>query len=149
MDKQQPGNKIYITLIGSAPMASIDALLISLDRFKQILDSDSARDQFETAVRSIQPDLKSVHTFIDAVYAKKDPRSAVTMKGRTLVVEINQTSKDFYDCIQDHDIEDILSHVTAVGSLPAVKPANIPTRDYTVYPVRYMKGNFIKIANAL
>ncbi len=144
MDKQQAENKIYVTMIGSAPMASIDALIMSLDRFKNMLSSDSARDQFETAVRSIQTSLKGVHTFIDAVYANKDPRTGVTMKGRTLVIEINLSAKDFYDCVQDHDVDDILAHVTAVGSLPATKLPNQPAREYTVFPVKYVRGNFIK-----
>lgn len=149
MDKQQPGNKIYITMIGSAPMASLDALIMSLDRFKNILSSDSARTQFETAVRSIQPDLKSVHAFVDAVYAKKDPKFAVTMTGRTLVVEIAQTTNDFYDCIHDQDINDILAHVTAVGSMPAGKTATQKMREYTVFPVKYVNGRFIKTSGAL
>ena len=149
MDKQQPGNKIYITLVGSAPMASLDALIMSLERFKSILSSDSARTTFETAVRSIQPDLKSVHAFVDAVYAKKDPKFAVTMTGRTLVVEVAQTKDDFLDCIQDHDVDDILAHVTAVGSMPATKAANLKTRDYTAFPVKYVNGRFVKPTGAI
>jgi glycerate kinase len=129
-------------------MASLDALLMSLERFKGILSSESAQTNFETAVRSIQPDLKSVHVFIDSVYAKKDPKFTVTMTGRTLVVEIAQTSKDFYDCIHDQDIDEILSHITAVGSLPAAKPGTLRTRDYTSFPVKYVKGQFMKTSGA-
>ena len=145
MDNQQPSNKIYITMVGSAPMASLDALLMSLDRFKNSLSSDSGRDSYETTVRSVQPDLKSVHAFIDGVYAKKDPKFSVTMKGRTLVVEVQQSSRDFYECIQDQDIDEILKNVIAVGSLPAVKTAQQKMREYTVFPVRYVSGRFVKI----
>ena len=144
MDKAQPSNKIYITMIGSAPMASLDALIISLDRFKNSLSSDSARENFETAIRSVQPDMKSVHAFVDSVYAKKDPRYAVPTKGRTLVVEIKQTKNDFYDCIHDQDIDAILASVTAVGSMPSEKPANFKAREYTAFPVRYVNGRFVK-----
>lgn len=143
MDKQ-PQNKIYIAMIGGAPMASLDALIISLDRFVNSLSSDSGREQYETAVRSILPDIKSVHAFIDSVYAKKDPRYSVNMKGRTLVIEVNQTKNDFYDCIHDQDIKEILTHVTAVGSMPAQKTPNSPMREYVAFPVKYMNGRFVK-----
>lgn len=143
MDKQ-PQNKIYIAIIGGAPMASLDALIISLDRFVNSLSSDSGRESYETTVRGILPDIKSVHAFIDSVYAKKDPRYAVTMKGRTLVVEVNQTKNDFYDCIHDQDIKEILTHVTAVGSMPAQKTAGLNMREYTVFPVKYLHGRFVK-----
>lgn len=143
MDKQ-PQNKIYIAMIGGAPMASLDALIISLDRFVNSLSSDSGRESYETTVRGILPDIKSVHAFIDTVYAKKDPRYAVTMKGRTLVVEVNQTKNDFYDCIHDQDIKEILKNVTAVGSMPAQKMPNAPLREYTVFPVKYVGGRFTK-----
>lgn len=144
MDNSQSSNKIYVTMVGSAPMASLDALLISLDRFKNSLSSDSGRESYETSVRSIQPDLKSVHAFIDSVYAKRDPKYAVTMKGRTLVVEVQQSSRDFYDCIQDQDIDEILARVTAVGSLPATKTDSLKLREYTVFPVKYTNGRFLK-----
>ena len=144
MQKPQSENKIYIAMVGSAPMASLDALIISLDRFKNSLSSDSARDSYETAVRSILPDLKAVHDFVDSVYARKDPKYAVTMSGRTLVVEIKQSKNDFYDCIHDQDINEILAHVTAVGSMPATKAPNFKTREYVAFPVKYVNGRFIK-----
>jgi hypothetical protein len=131
-------------MIGSAPMASLDALILSLDRFKGILSSESAQTSFETTVRSILPSLKAVNTFVDAVYAIKDPRTAVTMKGRTLVVEVALTKEDFLDCIHDQDVNEILARVTAVGSLPAQKTPNQPVREYTAFPVRYLNGRFVK-----
>jgi hypothetical protein len=148
MQSPTQSNKIYIAMVGSAPMASLDALLISLDRFKNALSSDSARENFETAVRTIQPDLKSVHAFVDAVYAKKDPKFQINLRGRTLVVEINLSSNDFYECIHDQDIEEILTHVTAVGSMPADKTGGFKTREYTVFPVKYLKGQFVKTSSA-
>tara|TARA_R110000868_G_scaffold210193_2_gene460214 strand:+ start:934 stop:1371 length:438 start_codon:yes stop_codon:yes gene_type:complete len=138
-------DKIYVVVVGSAPMASLDALIISLDRFKNMLSSESAQTMFETAVRSIKPDLKSVHAFIDSVYVRKDARNTITMSGRTLVVEIAQSEDDFYDCIRDHDVTEILSRITAVGSMPAAKVGTFKTREYTVFPVRYMKGKFVKL----
>lgn len=152
MDRLQPKSnppsseprKIYVTLIGSAPMASLDALMLSLERFKGILSSDSAQTNFETTLRSIQPNIKSVNAFIDAVYAVKDPRMAVTMTGRTLVVEIGLTKEEFLDCIHDVDIDEILTHITAVGTLPAKKTAPQNTRDYVVFPIKYANGRFIK-----
>lgn len=138
-------NKIYVVVIGSAPMASLDALMLSLDRFKNMLSSESAQTQFETTIRSIQPTLTAVHAFIDAVYAQKNPTQAVTMAGRTLVVEINLSQKDFLECIHDYDVDEILSHITAVGSMPAKKTINQKTRDYTAFPVSYKNGNFVKI----
>lgn len=138
--------KIYIALVGSAPMASLDALMLSLERFKGILSSDSARSRFETTLRSIQPTLASVNAFVDAVYAEKNPTMAVTMTGRTLIVEINQTKDEFLDCVQDHDVDEILAHITAVGTMPAKKTANQKVRDYTAFPVKYEKGRFIKTA---
>ena len=137
-------NKIYVVLIGSAPMASLDALVISLDRFKNMLSSESAHDQFETAIRSVQPTLTAVHAFIDTVYAQKNPTLAVTMTGRALVIEINLSKNDFLECIHDYDVDEILSKVTAVGSLPAKKTLNQQIRDYTSFAVSYKRGNFIK-----
>lgn len=138
-------NKIYIVLIGSAPMASLDALMISLERFKNMLTSDSAQDQFETTIRSIQPNLPAVHTFIDKVYANKNPTQAVTMAGRTLIIEINLSKNDFLDCIHDYDIDEILKNVTAVGTIPAKKDMNQKTREYTTFSISYKKGKFTKI----
>ena len=140
----QPNSKIYIALVGSASMASLDALIMSLDRFKSLLDSDSARANFEITTRSIQPNLNAVHAFVDAVYAVKDPRYAVNMKGRTLIVEIQQSKSDFLDCIHDHDINEILAHVTAVGTMPAQKSAGQKMRDYVSFPVKYVNGKFVK-----
>ena len=125
-------------------MASLDALLISLDRFKSVLSSDSARTNFEITLRSIQPNLNAAHAFVDAVYAVKDPRYAVNSKGRTLVVEIQQSKEDFLDCIHDHDIEEILSCVTAVGSMPAQKSAGQKVREYVFFPIKYVSGKFVK-----
>ena len=136
--------KIYVTLIGAAPMASLDALMLSLERFKGILSSESAQTSFETTVRSILPDLKSVDAFIDRVYAVKDPRTSVTMTGRTLVVELVMSKRDFLECIQDVDIDEILKHVVAVGTLPAKKLPNQPQREYTVFPIRYINRQFVK-----
>lgn len=136
--------KIYIVLVGSAPMASLDALMLSLERFKGILTSDSARSRFETTLRSIQPTIAAVHAFVDAVYAQKDPTLSVNMKGRTLIVEINQTKEEFLECVHDYDIEEILSQVTAVGSIPAKKLPNQTVKDYTVFRVKYEKGKFSK-----
>jgi len=152
MDRRQTGikqpptdaNKIYVTMVGSAPMASLDALMLSLERFRDMLSSDSAKNLFETSVRSIQPDLKSVHAFIDKVYANKDPRYAVTMTGKTLIVEVSLSSDEFLNCIHDEDVNEILAHVTAVGSMPAKKTApNVP-REYTVFKVKYTKGKFLE-----
>ena len=144
MDKAQPANKIYVAMIGGAPMASLDALIMSLERFVNGLSSDSGRESYETAVRSVLPDLKSVHAFVDAAYAKRDPKYTINMKNRTLVVEINQTRNDFFDCIHDQDISEILSHVTAVGSMPVQKTPGFKTRDYTVFSVKYLNGKFVK-----
>lgn len=136
--------KIYVTLIGSAPMASLDALMLSLERFKGILSSDSAKTNFETTVRSIQPNLASVNTFIDAVYAVKDPRTAVTMTGRTLIIEIGMTKNDFLECVDDSDVDEILTHIIAVGTLPAKKSAPHIPREYISFRVRYANGRFNK-----
>lgn len=153
MDRRQTGvnqpsadpNKIYVTMIGSAPMSSLDALMLSLERFRDMLSSDSARTVFETSVRSIQPSLKAVHAFIDKVYANKDPRYAVTMTGKTLVIEVSLSMDEFLNCIHDQDVNEILAHVTAVGSMPAKKSApNVP-REYTVYRVKYINGKFMKV----
>jgi hypothetical protein len=142
----QHKDKSYIVMIGGAPMGSIDALLLSLERFHNMLSSDSAREQFETVLRSLQPDLKSVHEFIDAAYSRKDPRYAVGSKNRTLVVEVNLNKPDFFNCVHDQDITEILSHVTAVGSMPSNKTPGQKSRDYTVFPVRYQNGRFVKLA---
>src|SRR5579864_9318872 len=91
--------KIYVVLVGSAPMASLDALMLSLERFKGILSSDSAKTNFETTVRSIQSSLAGVNAFIDAVYGEKNPRLAVTMAGRTLIVEISMVKNEFLQCV--------------------------------------------------
>ena len=152
MDKHPSGltpspiglKKIYITLIGSAPMASLDALMLSLDRFKNILSSDSAKTRFETTVRSIQPTLVDVNAFIDTVYAEKNPMLAVTMTGRTLIVEVGLTKGEFLNCVYADDITTILARVIAVGSMPAKKTVNQAMRDYTAFPVKYEKGRFVK-----
>lgn len=144
MEAPPSKSKIYVVLIGSAPMASHDALIMSLDRFKSMLDSDSARTQFETALRSIQPDLKGVHAFVNAAYANRNPHYAVSSKGRTMVVELQQDKNDFYDCIHDHDFDEIFTHVTAVGSMPAQKGAGQLNREYVAFPVRYVNGRFVK-----
>lgn len=137
--------KIYVVLIGSAPMASLDALMLSLERFKNILTSDSARERFETTLRSIQASLTDVNAFIDAVYAPKNPTMSVNMKGFTLIVEIKQTANEFLECVHDYDVEEILSHIVAVGTMPPKKLANQQVRNYTVFPVKYEKGKFIKL----
>jgi hypothetical protein len=136
--------KIYITLIGSAPMASLDALILSLDRFKNILTSDSAIDNFETTLRSIQPSLMAVNAFIDAVYAEVKPMLSVSSKNFTLIVEVAQTKTEFLECIHDHDANEILAHVIAVGTMPPKKTAPQKPRDYKVFPVKYVNGKFIK-----
>ena len=137
--------KIYVVLIGSAPMASLDALMLSLERFKDILTSDSARERFETTLRSIQPSLTEVNAFIDAVYAPRNPTMSVNMKGLTLIVEIKQTENEFLECVHDYDVEEILSHVIAVGTMPPKKLVNQKVRNYTAFPVKYEKGRFIKL----
>jgi hypothetical protein len=137
-------NKIYVALIGSAPMASLDALLISLERFKNMLTSDSARDCFETAMRSIQPSLLGVNAFIDTVYAEKNPSLSVNSKNFTLVVEVGLTKKDFLECIHDFDADEILSHVTAVGTMSPKRAVPHQPRAYTVFPVKYVNGKFVK-----
>lgn len=137
--------KIYAVLIGSASMASLDALILSLDRFKNILSSESAQTSFETTVRSIQPTLGDVHKFIDAAYVQKTPTMTVTMTKRTLVIEMSLSESEFLECIHDQDITEILKQITAVGSMPAKKIPGQKQRDYTVFPVKYMKGNFIKL----
>jgi hypothetical protein len=137
-------NKIYVTMVGSAPMASLDALMLSLDRFKSILSSDSAKERFETTVRSVQASLSEVNAFIDAVYAQKNPNLSVTMTGRTLIVEVGLSKHEFLECIDVCDVEDILVKVTAVGTMPAKKAANQKMRDYISFPVKYQKGCFVK-----
>lgn len=139
-------SKIYVALVGSAPMASLDALMFSLERFKGILSSDSARSQFETTLRSIQPSIAAVDAFIDAVYAPKIPSMSVTMKDRTLIIEINQTPTEFLECIHDYDTEEILTHMSAVGTMPAKKLANQKMREYTAFKIKYEKGRFIKFS---
>jgi hypothetical protein len=154
MDKHTSGltpsstgsKKIYVALVGSAPMASLDALMLSLDRFKSILSSDSAKTRFETTVRSIQPTLTAVNAFIDAVYAEKNPNLAVTMTGRTLIVEIGLAKEEFLQCVNGDEINKILARITAVGSMPAKKAPNQTIRDYTAFPVKYEKAKFIKSA---
>lgn len=136
--------KIYIVLVGSAPMASLDALMISLDRFKSILSSDSAKTRFETTLRSIQPSLLAVDTFIDGVYAEKNPTMSVTMTGRTLIVEVNLTKQEFLDFIYTENINKILAHVVAIGSMSAKKSATQKIRDYIAFPIKYEKGKFVK-----
>jgi hypothetical protein len=125
-------------------MASLDALIISLERFVNGLSSDSGRESYETAIRIVLPDIKSVHEFVDSVYAKKDPKFTINLKHRTLVVEVSQSRNEFFDCIHDQDIKEILSHVTAVGSMPAQKTPGFKTREYTVFPVKYINGRFTK-----
>ena len=137
--------KIYVVLIGSAPMASLDALILSLERFKGILTSDSARERFATTLRSIQPSLTDVNAFIDAVYAPKNPMISVNMKGLTLIVEIKQTENEFLECVHDYDVEEILSHIIAVGTMPPKKLANQKVRNYTAFPIKYENGKFIKL----
>ncbi len=137
--------KIYVVLVGSAPMASLDALMLSLERFKDILTSDSARERFETTLRSIQSSLTDVNAFIDAVYAPKNPMLSVNMKGLTLIVEIKQTENEFLECVHDYDVEEILSHIIAVGTMPPKKLVNQKVRNYTAFPVKYEKGKFIKL----
>ncbi len=148
MQRNTPAEKIYIVMIGSAPMASLDALLITLDRFKNSLSSDSAQENYESSIRSIQPDLKSVHAFVDAFYAKKDPKHTINLKGRTLVIEITLSMRDFYECMHDQDIDEIFKHVVAVGSMPAEKTGGFKTREYTVFPIKYVNGRFVKPSGA-
>lgn len=143
-DHENQQKKIYVAMVGSAPMSSIDALMLSLERFKTMLSSDSAKDRFDTSIRSIQPTLAAVNAFIDAAYAQKNPAMAVTMKGRTLIVEVAMPADEFLACIADSDVDEILSHVVAVGTMQAQKPANQKMRDYAAYPVRYFRGQFIK-----
>lgn len=137
--------KIYVTLVGSAPMASLDAIILSLDRFKTILRSDSAKSRFETTIRSIQPSLSAVNAFIESVYAEKNPAIAVTMTGRTLIVEVALTKGEFLDLVNSEAIDKILKHVTAVGSMPAKKLAGQTTREYITFPIKYEKEKFIKV----
>lgn len=137
--------KIYVVLVGSAPMASLDALLLSLERFKNILSSDSAKSRFETSVRSIQPSLDAVNSFIEAVYAEKNPALAVTMKGRSLIVEIGLTKEEFLDFIYSNAIERILIRIIAVGSMPAKKLSGQSIREYISFPIKYEKGKFSKL----
>lgn len=129
--------KIYITLIGSAPMASLDALMLSLDRFKGILSSDSAQDRFETTLRTIKSSLSEVNQFIDTVYAEKKPSMAVTMQGRTLIIEIGLSKEEFLGYVNSGKVKEILAHVRAVGTMPAKKSPNQNTREYTSFSVKY------------
>lgn len=137
--------KIYIAMIGSAPMPSLDALMLSLERFKNILSSDSAKSQFETTIRSIQPSLAAVNTFIEKVYAEKNPSMAVTMTGRTLIVEVALTKEEFLNFIYTDEAKKILNRVIRVGSMPAKKSPAQPTREYLSFPVKYEKGEFKKL----
>lgn len=140
-----PPTKIYVVLVGSAPMASLDPLMLSLERFKDILTSDSARDRFETTLRTIKFSLTEVNAFIDAVYAQKNPTTSVNMKGLTLIVEIKQTEHEFLECVHDYDVDEILSHIVAVGTMPPKKLENQKMRNYTAFPVKYEKGKFVKL----
>lgn len=145
MERNATSKKIYIVLIGSAPMASFDALMLSLERFKSILSTDSAKSRFETTLRSIQPSLLAVNAFIEAVYAEKNPNLSVTMTGRTLIVEVALAKDEFLDDINSNAVNKILTRVIAVGSMPAKKSVGQNIREYTVFPVKYQKGNFIKL----
>ena len=138
-------NKIYITMIGSAPMASLDALMISLERFKSILSSDSAKDRFETSVRTIKSSLNDVNQFIDSVYSEKNPKMSVNMQGRTLIIEVNMSRDKFIDCINTERVNEILMQVTTVGTMPVKKNLGQSTREYIAFPVKYEKGSFIKV----
>lgn len=144
MEKLNTEKKIYITLIGSAPMVSLDALMLSLERFKNILSSDSAKSRFETTVRSIQPTLQEVNAFIDTVYAEKNPAYAVTMTGNTLIVEIMLSKNEFLGLINADSVDKILQHIVAVGSMPAKNTSGKNIRNYISFPVRYIKGEFLK-----
>lgn len=143
METPTTSKKVYITMVGSAPMASIDAIILSLDRFKTMLSSDSAQSRFETTIRSIQPSLTAVNAFIEAVYAEKNPMLSVGMTGKTLIVEVALSKNEFLECINDNAVDKILNHVTAVGSMPANKLAGKNIRDYTSFPVKYEKGKFV------
>lgn len=139
--------KIYVILVGSAPMASLDALMLSLERFKNILSSDSARERFETTIRSIKSSLREVNQFIDDVYSEKNPNMSVTMTGRTLIIELNLSKDKFLTYIDSGKIDELLTHVIAVGTMPAKKSPNQTSREYTAFPVKYAKGKFIKFAS--
>ncbi len=143
--EQSNTSKIYVALVGSAPMASLDALMLSLERFKRILSSDSAKSRFETTIRSIQPSLMAVDSFIDAVYAEKNPMMAVAMTGRTLIVEVGLSKEQFLNAIDAGAINQILARVIAVGSMPAKRSPGAVKREYTAFPVKYSKGEFAKI----
>jgi hypothetical protein len=126
-------------------MASLDALMISLERFKSILSSDSAKDRFETTVRTIKSSLNEVNQFIDAVYAEKNPKMSVNMPGYTLVIEVSLSRDKFLDCIYNEKVNEILAQVMAVGTMPAKKKPMQLAREYTAFPVKYEKGRFIKV----
>lgn len=153
MDKNsispKPGsdpNKIYVVFIGSAPMSSQDALMLSLERFQSILSSDSAKDRFETTLRTVKSTLPEVNEFIHLVYAQRDPRLAVTMKGFTLIIEINMSKHEFLECVYIGELNTIYECVTAVGAMPAKTALNQKMRDYTVFPVKYANDHFVKIS---
>lgn len=135
---------IYIVLIGSAAMADIDSLILSLDRFKSILSSDSAKERFETTLRSIQPTITAVDAFLDAVYAEKNPMLSVNMTGRSLIVEVALTKEEFLKLVNAGEIKKILAKVIAVGTMPAKKPPTQKLREYKVFPVKHENGMFIK-----
>lgn len=137
-------NKIYVVFIGSAPMSSPDALMLSLERFQSILGSDSAKDQFETTLRTIKSTLPEVNEFIHLVYAQRDPRMAVTMKGFTLIIEVSMSKKEFLECVYIGELKTIYECVTSVGVMPAKIPPTQKMRDYTAFPVKYVNGRFVK-----
>jgi hypothetical protein len=137
--------KIYVTLVGAAPMASLDALMISLERFKSILSSDSAKERFETSMRTIKSSPSEVNQFIDAVYSEKNPKMSVSSPGRTLIIEVSLSKDKFLDCIDSEKVSEILTHVVAVGTMPVKRDSMQPIREYIVFPVKYEKGRFIKV----
>lgn len=151
MDKNsipsKPGsnpNKIYVVLVGSAPMSSQDALMLSLERFQSILGSDSAKEQFETTLRTIKSTLPEVNEFIHLVYAQHDPRMSVTMKGFTLIIEIDMSKHEFLECVYIGELNTIFECVTSVGVMPAKAAPNQKMRNYTSFPVKYVKDRFVK-----
>lgn len=143
-DSSASKRKIYVVLVGSTTMASFETLLLSLEKFKGILSSDSAKTRFETSLRSIQPSLAAVEAFVEAVYAEKNPNMAVTMTGRTLIIEIALSKEEFLNLVDTDHVQKILASITAVGSMSAKKLSGQNRRDYSIFPIKYLKGKFVK-----
>ncbi len=136
--------KIYVVMVGGAPMTSLDALMLSLDRFKNALSSDSAKDRFETTLRTIKPSLREVNQFIDTVYSERNPNMSISTQAYTLIIELKLSKEKFLEYIDKDKVDNILASVKVVGTMSAKKKATDQMREFVAYPVTYANGKFIK-----